>query len=300
MLVIFKSDYCMQIKSLEVFLTVVRLGSFSEAANALHTVQSNVTSHIKKIETELGVEVLHRNPITLTRAGLQLHDYAEKIINLNKEMLDSFCKNKIVQRLPLKIGSMETTAAVRLPLLFQNLQKMDCDFPFSLITGPSRYLIEQVKSSQIDCAFIANPSPIEGLFNFHVWTENLVLIVPKSAPEVLSEEFLNNKKFIAFKQGCSYRRSIELFLSYKGLPAANILEIGSLDGIISCVSLDLGLAILPFNYVKQSHFYKEIKIYPIDESISSIKTYLVAGMPSTWGSNMHHFLEYLKKVTKND
>lgn len=50
----------MQIKSLEVFLTVVKLGSFSEAAKTLHTVQSNVTSHIKKLEAELGVEILHR------------------------------------------------------------------------------------------------------------------------------------------------------------------------------------------------------------------------------------------------
>jgi len=50
----------MQIKSLEIFMRVVKLGSFSEAAKALHTVQSNVTSHIKKLETELKVELLHR------------------------------------------------------------------------------------------------------------------------------------------------------------------------------------------------------------------------------------------------
>lgn len=290
----------MQIKSLEVFLTVVKLGSFSEAAKVLHTVQSNVTSHIKKLEAELGVEVLHRqNPIIPTRAGLQLHDYAEKIMNLQKDMLDAFCKSKIVKSFPLKIGSMETTAAVRLPLLFQNLQEIDQDFPFSLTTGSSRSLIDQVRTSKLDCAFIANNSPIEGLFNFHIWTEKLVLISSKNAPENLSKEFISNKKFIAFKQGCSYRRTIDLFLSFNKLPTANILEIGSLDGIVSCVSLDIGLAILPLNYVKQSHFYKNIRVHEILDSISNINTYLIADTPSKWGTNMSHFLEHLKSVNNN-
>lgn len=290
----------MQIKSLEVFLTVVKLGSFSEAAKALHTVQSNVTSHIKKIEAELGVEVLHRqNPIIPTRAGLQLYDYAEKIINLQRDMLDTFCKSKIVKSIPLKIGSMETTAAVRLPLLFQNIQKIDQDLPFSLTTGSSRSLIDQVRTSKLDCAFIANNSPIEGLFNFHIWTEKLVLISSKNVPIILSKEFLSNKNFIAFKQGCSYRRTIDLFLSFNRLPTTNILEIGSLDGIVSCVSLDIGLAILPLSYVKQSHFYKSIRVHEIDDSFSNINTYLIADMPSKWGTNMGHFLEYLKSVNQN-
>ncbi|RPE31601.1 regulatory helix-turn-helix LysR family protein [Acinetobacter sp. BIGb0102] len=75
----------MQIKSLEMFMAVVKLGSFSEAAKRLHTVQSNVTSHIKKLETELKVELLHRqNPIQPTRAGIQLYGYAEKMLDLHK------------------------------------------------------------------------------------------------------------------------------------------------------------------------------------------------------------------------
>lgn len=81
----------------------------------------------------------------------------------------------------------------------------------------------------------------------------MVLISSKNAPETLSKEFLSNKKFyVTFKQGCSYRRSIDLFLSFNKLPTANILEIGSLDGIVSCVSLDIGLAVLHFKvYSKQ-------------------------------------------------
>lgn len=285
----------MQIKSLEMFLMVVKLGSFSEAAKHLHTVQSNVTSHIKKLESELKVQILHRqNPITPTRAGLQLHSYAEKILGLQQEIYNTFHHAAQDNLLPLNVGSMETTAAVRLPTLFQNLQHQHQNFRFTLTTGASRQLIDDVRASQLDCAFIANDQPIDGLFNEHIWTEKLVLISAKKMEENLSKKVLSQKKFIAFKQGCSYRKAIDLFLNAYGLPATQILEMGSLDGIVSCVSLDMGVAILPLSYVEQSYYSSKINIHEIDEDFAQIKTYLIADDPNKWGANMVNFLEFLK------
>ncbi|EKU51401.1 putative HTH-type transcriptional regulator YofA [Acinetobacter sp. WC-323] len=291
----------MQIKSLEIFMWVVKLGSFSEAAKALHTVQSNVTSHIKKLETELKVELLHRqNPVQPTRAGMQLYGYAEKILHLQKELLETFAHHQLAANFPLEIGSMETTAAVRLPALFRDLQESTPDFPFALSTAPSRELIDLVKASKLDCAFVANHAPIEGMFNFHVWTEKLVLISSKKAPPQLSKEYLLQKKFIAFKQGCSYRKAIDLFLSSYHLPAVNIIEMGSLDGIVSCVSLDVGLAILPISYVQQSHFAQRVHIHAID-LLEDMHTYLIADLDTNkWASNMHQFFEHLQMMSLPD
>ncbi|MCU4367194.1 LysR family transcriptional regulator [Acinetobacter courvalinii] len=291
----------MQIKSLEIFIRVVKLGSFSEAAKVLHTVQSNVTSHIKKLETELKVELLHRqNPVQPTRAGMQLYGYAEKMLHLQKELLDTFAHHQLAANFPLEIGSMETTAAVRLPALFRNLQESTPDFPFSLSTAPSRELIDLVKASKLDCAFVANHAPIEGMFNFHVWTEKLVLISSKKAPPQLSKEYLLQKKFIAFKQGCSYRKAIDLFLSSWHLPAVNIIEMGSLDGIVSCVSLDVGLAILPISYVQQSHFAQRVHIHDIN-LLEDMHTYLIADLDTNkWASNMHQFFEHLQMMSLPD
>lgn len=291
----------MQIKSLEIFIRVVKLGSFSEAAKVLHTVQSNVTNHIKKLETELKVELLHRqNPVQPTRAGMQLYGYAEKMLHLQKELLDTFAHHQLAANFPLEIGSMETTAAVRLPALFRNLQESTPDFLFALSTAPSRELIDLVKASKLDCAFVANHAPIEGMFNFHVWTEKLVLISSKKAPPQLSKEYLLQKKFIAFKQGCSYRKAIDLFLSSYHLPAVNIIEMGSLDGIVSCVSLEVGLAILPISYVQQSHFAQQVHIHDID-LLEDMHTYLIADLDTNkWASNMHQFFEHLQMMSLPD
>ncbi|USA48315.1 LysR family transcriptional regulator [Acinetobacter sp. C26M] len=290
----------MQIKTLEIFMMVVKLGSFSEAAKALYTVQSNVTSHIKKLETELNAELLHRqNPIQPTRAGVQLYGYAEKMLHLQKELLDTFSHSRLTANFPLEIGSMETTAAVRLPSLFRDLQKHSPDFSFALSTAPTRDLIDLVHASKLDCAFVAHHAPIDGMFNLHVWTEQLVLISSQHVPERLTNDDLIQKKFIAFKQGCSYRKAIDQFLSAHHLPAANVIEMGSLDGIISCVSLDVGLAILPISYVQQSHFSQSVKIHPINSATAQINTYLIAHRDmSTWATNMHHFVELVKSMIR--
>lgn len=285
----------MQIKSLEIFVAVVQFKSFSAAAQALHTVQSNVTSHIKKLEQELETELLHRhNPIVPTRAGQQLLHYAEKILQLHQDTLHHFCHSKVDVVLPLEIGSMETTMAIRLPQLFRDLQQSHQHLPYTLSTGSSRELIHQVRTGKLDCAFIANSLPIEGLFNFHVWTEELVLISALQAPTQLPNEYLSHKKFISFKQGCSYRKVIDHYLSSRHLPATNILEMGSLDGIMSCVSLDVGVAILPLKYVQQSHFYPEVQIHQLEAPIANMNTYLIAHEQQQWCSNMHQFFKLLQ------
>lgn len=78
-----------------------------------------------------------------------------------------------------------------------------------------------------------------------------------------------------------------------GSPAANILEMGSLDGIVSCVSLDIGIAILPLKYVQQSHFYPQIQIHALEAPLARMPTYLIAEDQNKWSSNMHLFFKHL-------
>jgi len=50
----------MDIRQLEAFLAVAEAGSFTTAADQLHTVQSNVSEHVRQLEAELGVQLLVR------------------------------------------------------------------------------------------------------------------------------------------------------------------------------------------------------------------------------------------------
>lgn len=280
----------MQIKSIEIFIEVVKTGSFSEAARQLNTVQSNITNHIKKLEDQLKVQLLQRNsPVVPTRAGLQLLQYAEQMINIKNEILTAFGHTQANNLSPLKIGSMETTAATRLPAFLNYLQNLQPDLPFQLYTDASRHLIDRIEQHELDCAFIANQAPIPDLYNLLIWTENLVLVTGLNHTNELSSSWLRKQNFIAFKQGCTYRKSIDLLISELKLPAVKITEMGSLDAIMSCVSLNMGVALLPVSYIQRSANIDKVQLLQIPSHLSEINTYLIARNENEWSSNMHLF-----------
>ena len=73
----------MELKSLRLFVEVAESGSFVTAAERSHTVQSNVTAHIKKLESELGAQLFNRKGgISLTGAGNTLVDYVRESLKL--------------------------------------------------------------------------------------------------------------------------------------------------------------------------------------------------------------------------
>ena len=104
--------------ALATFLAVARQGSVTGAALELHTVQSNVTVRMKQLEADFDVPlfVRHSRGVTLTPAGARLLVYAERLQALAAEARTVVSDVGVVQG-NLRIGSMETTAAIRLPRL---------------------------------------------------------------------------------------------------------------------------------------------------------------------------------------
>src|SRR4029453_15486300 len=106
----------LDLQALRIFKAVVDEGSVTRAAAQLHYVQSNVTTRLRQLETELGVALFNRTGgrLVITSAGRTLNSYAERLLTLAQEAKRSVAADGIA-RGPLAIGSMETTAAARLP-----------------------------------------------------------------------------------------------------------------------------------------------------------------------------------------
>ncbi len=288
----------MQLKSLEIFLAVVEHGSFSMAAQHLYTVQSNITNHIKKLEQELDCELLSRqNPILVTSAGQDLLHYASKILALHQQCKAHFLDHEINQDIPIKIGSMETAATMRLPELFHFIFQKYPDIQLNLQTAPTRDLIDFVQQSKIDCAFVAHTDPIPNLYCLHVWTEKLLLVCSQKLALKLDRNDLQKVKFIGFKQGCSYRHIIELFLQDYQLPASQILEMNSLDGMLNCVLLGMGCAILPEKFVLNSQYFHQLKCFELSDHLAISNTYFIANDPNTWSKNLAFLFPLIKEFS---
>jgi DNA-binding transcriptional LysR family regulator len=227
----FFKEPAMQLKSLRMFLAVCDSGSFGAAAQQLYTVQSNVTAHVKKLEDEAGVQLLERSaPVHATPAGRLLERYARRMLADHDESL-ALLQGSARAAGSLRIGSMETTAALRLPPLLARLHQGQPGLDLELRTATTAELLADLLAGRLDCAFVSGMPPQPRLQGWKVFEEELVLVTAFALPQFPDAAQLSATPFLAFRQGCSYRQRIELLLAASGV-AARIMEMGSLDAIL--------------------------------------------------------------------
>lgn len=272
----------MQLKSLRIFMAVAETGSFVAAAERLHTVQSNVTAHIKKLETELGAQLIDRNGRARpTSAGLALWDYAERMLQAHDEALALFRGDRPVGG-RLRIGAMETTAALRLPPLLAAFHAEHPAVDIRLSTGPTADLTAGLLEGRFDCVFVAGRLPHPRLHLHKAFSERLVLVSAQPLERLPAAEHLVSSTFLAFRQGCSYRQRIELLLASCGVSAVRIMEFGTLDAMLGCVAAGMGYALLPQSTVEAQRYRFVIHSLELPDAIGRVETWFAAAERASW------------------
>ena len=130
---------------LKVFEAVARLGGMNRAAVELNTVQSNVTGRIRALEDELGTSLFERHArgVSPTAAARRLLPYALTIRQMLRDARKA-ARDDGVPAGPLVLGSLETTAAMRLAPLLSDYAAAYPEVDLSLRTGTTCELIEDV------------------------------------------------------------------------------------------------------------------------------------------------------------
>lgn len=231
---------------LKIFEAVARLGSMNRAAAELNTVQSNVTARVRVLEDELGTPLFHRHSrgVTLTPAGRRLLPYAGRVAQLMDDARRAV-RDEGLPAGPLVIGSLETTAALRLSPILSVYAATYPEVDLVLRTGTTAELVEQVLRHVLEGAFVCGPIDHPELNEVIAFREELVIL---TAPSVRSLDEVIGKgdlKIIVLRAGCSYRQRLESILAKRGVVGLRQLEFGTLETIFGCVSAGLGLTLLP-------------------------------------------------------
>ncbi|MES1938258.1 LysR family transcriptional regulator [Salinisphaera hydrothermalis C27AD] len=271
-----------QLHSLRLFVAVADNSSFSAAAKQMHTVQSNVTAHIKKLETELGVTLFERHGhIHLTPAGHTLMTHARQTLAAHDNARAAF-QDAAAPRGVLRIGSMESTAAVRLPELLSTYHQQYPLIDLRLETGTTTDIVARLLDGTIDCAFIAGSVPHSSLYSIEAFHESLVLVCDEPIDAMPGGDRLLETPFLAFKQGCHYRHRIERLLAHQGIAGGRIFEFGSIDGILGCVAAGMGYALLPKAVVEAQQSRFAIHHVDLPDDIGHVTTWFATTAVAGW------------------
>lgn len=286
----------MNVLGLKTFAAVASQGGITSAAQTLHTVQSNITQRIRMLESELGLALFkrHSRGMELTRAGQRLLPYANRIVALMDEA-QAAAKGEEEAPAVLTIGSMETTAAVRLPSLLAAYRRVLPQVAISLETGPTAALIEAVLTRRLDGAFIAGPLNNHALVSLVAFEEELVLVSSAGwvRPSELGRRLENGAAAIMFKTGCSYRQRFEQLLSERGWPRYTRLEMGTLEGILGCVAAEVGISLLPRSVVENAANRSALRCHPSTGKKYAVKTLFIRRRDEHPGEALQQFMNLL-------
>lgn len=239
----------MDLRQLQALVAIADHGSFSAAAGALHTVQSNVSSHVARLERELGVQLVDRQRGSLTEEGEAVVERARRIAaELDAVVSDvAALRNEVVGT--VRMGMIGTTAQWLAPLLLDRLGERHPKVRLIIGDGTSTTLEPRLVSGALDVTVMNLPRTSPDVSERALFDEDLLLVVPADDPFAGRDEVtmadLECRRLLLPASGTSFREEIDAAAESAGVTLTSRVE---LDGVRLMASLNFrgyGPAILP-------------------------------------------------------
>ena len=264
----------MDLSDLRIFTTVVREGSVTGAAKRLNRVQSNVTTRIRQLEDDLDVALFLREGkrLHLAPAGQALLGYAERLLALADEARASVRDPK--PRGVLRLGAMESTAAVRLPGALSEYHRRHPNVALELRTGNPGVLGAAILAGELDAALVAEPIAEAPFDKVVAFVEEPVIVSAAGEPQIGRKGDFP-KTIITFEHGCPHRKRLENWYARHGEMPERIVELGSYHAMLGCVAAGMGIALLPRSVLTAFPESKRLTVHRLPPGENRVETVLI-------------------------
>ncbi|WIY58930.1 LysR family transcriptional regulator [Bacillus arachidis] len=255
----------MEIKELNTFKMIVEEGTFSLAAKKLNYAQSTVTTHIKKLENELGFLLFERGwDARLTDEGTL---FAEEVDNLLMHWDYSISQAQRIsneEKGTLRIGLTESVAKKLIPSILKYLNNekpyIHCDF----VVGNTALLSQIIDQNKIDFAVCGNSKNSSNVNFTPLCQEQIEFIVNNPHHPLLQKESVEISDIIDYpiligENSCYYSQSVNAFLSENNLSFKRVYNCSALH-LIPQMVFGNAIGIIPKGTsLKQSNISFKVK-----------------------------------------
>ena len=231
-----------ELASLDLFVSVVELGSVSRAAAAHGVAQPSASSRIRHLERQLGMILLERSPSGSipTDAGVVVAGWAEAILRSAHELKAGLQAFQAEQSGRLRIAASFTIAEYLLPQWLGRFARAHPGDSIALEVANSTSVIERLHDGGADLGFIETTSPLTDLDEHLVGTDELIAVVAPAHPwanrRTVPVETLAATPLVTREAGSGTREALEAALAALDLgPPTAILELGSTSVVRSAV-----------------------------------------------------------------
>jgi DNA-binding transcriptional LysR family regulator len=265
----------MDLTDLQIFRSVVQAGGVTRAAEKLNRVQSNVTTRVRQLEADLGVQLFIREgkKLHLSPEGKLLLGYADRLLDLAQEAREALHDAK--PRGLLRLGTMESTAAMRLPVPMNEYLRRYPDVTLELRTGNTITLATALLAGELDAALLADPVADAPFEKVPIYDEELVIVATADHPPIKSPRDAKPQAVLAFEAGCSYRQRLQDWFAHHGEMPDRIVEIGSYHAMLGCAVAGMGISLLPRIVLTTFPDAKLLSVHSLPKGLDRAPTVLI-------------------------
>jgi molybdate transport repressor ModE-like protein len=239
----------MDLRQLAALVAVADQGSFSAAARTLNTVQSNVSTHVARLEQELGATLVDRAHGKLTDEGEVVVARTRRIhreIDLLRSDVASLLHHVSGE---VRLGCIGTVSRWLVPRLFRLVGERHPDVHVVIVDATTTSLIPQLVAETLDLAILNLPVPDSELVAEQLFAEDRVLVVPRDhvLADVGQIEFAQLAKhpLLLEPQGTPFRDELDREAAQAGVSLEALSDIDGILLLTTLVAEGFGPAVLP-------------------------------------------------------
>jgi len=241
----------MNLRALQYFIKLADLRHFSKAAEACFVSQPTLSTQIKKLEEELGAQLVERSPknIMLTPVGEEIAERARKLLVDVEQIRAVARRSSDPEEGNLRLGLFPTLAPYLLPHVVPGLRKHFPRLRLQLAEEKTEDLLRMLHHGELDAALLALPIPEAGLQIEVLFHEPFVLAVAANhalaqLPEVSIDDLHGNELLLLEEGHCLREHALEV-CTLAGAHERVDFHASSMETLRQMVAAEVGITLLP-------------------------------------------------------
>ncbi len=263
-------SYPLTFRQLEIFASVAKHLSFTQASEELHLSQPAVSMQVKQMEHLTGFSLTEKigKQLFLTEAGNIILDYAEQTLAAREVLEETLIALEGKEKGHLALAVPET-ANQFMTLLLARFRRLHPGISFHLQVHNRKGLLNCIKKNTTDLV-IMGTTPVEmELLTESFMNNPLVVIAPPNHPlckrKVVKLDDLVENEFVVREEGSGTRNAMKRFFNEHQVQLKMSMEMPNNEAVKQAVAAGLGLGIVSLHTLQQELALKQVKVLNVNK-----------------------------------
>lgn len=242
----------MNLRDLEYFAAVADCRHFGRAAEMCHVSQPTLSTQVRKLENELGVELFERGPrgATLTAAGEEILERTRVVLREASDIVAAAKKMADPTSATLRIGLFPTLGPYLLPHVIPDVRRRFPRLELRLVEAQTGDIVERLDRGELDAALLALPIEHDAFEHVVLFDEDFVLAVPSghhlaATTQPVPVDVLAGQEVLLLEDGHCLRDQALAVCSVAGASERAGFRATSLETMRQMVAANVGVTLLP-------------------------------------------------------